>query len=61
VARTGEKRKTHRVLMGKPERKRQLGISKSGWEDITMVFKEHSGKAQAGLRCLSIERSGGLL
>jgi len=61
VARTGEKRKTYRVLVGKPEGKRQLGISKGGWEGITMIFKEHSGKGQTGLIWLSIERSGGLL
>jgi len=61
VARTGEKRKTYRVLVGKLEGKRQLGISKSGWEDNTMICKEHGGKAQARLIWLSIERSGGLL
>jgi hypothetical protein len=47
--------------VGKPEGKRQLGISKGGWEGIIMIFKERSGKAQAGLMWLSIERSGGLL
>jgi len=61
VARTGEKRRIYRVLAGKSEGKRQLGISKSGWKDITTIFKEHSGKVQAGLIWLSIERSGGLL
>jgi len=47
--------------VGKLEGKRQLGISKSRWEDNTMIFKEYSGKAQAGLMWLSIERSGWLL
>jgi len=61
VARTGEKRKTYRILVGIREGKRQPEISKSRWEDNTMIFKEHSGKAQAGLIWLSIERSGGLL
>lgn len=61
MARTGEKRKTYGVLVGKLEEKRQLGISKSGWEGNTTIFKEHSGKAQDGLIWLSVERSSGLL
>jgi hypothetical protein len=47
--------------VGKPEGKRQLGISKSGWEGFTMIFKEHSGKARDGLIWLIIERIDGLL
>jgi hypothetical protein len=33
VARTGEKRNTYRVLLGKPEGKRPLGIPGCRWED----------------------------
>jgi hypothetical protein len=39
VARTGEERKVYRVLVGKPERKRQLGRPRRGWGDgISMDF-----------------------
>jgi hypothetical protein len=31
VARTGEKRNVHRLLVGKPERKRPLGRPKRRW------------------------------
>jgi hypothetical protein len=33
VARMGEKRDVYRVLVGKPERKRQLGRPRLRWED----------------------------
>jgi hypothetical protein len=33
VARTGEKRKSHRLLVGKPERKRPLGRPRRRWVD----------------------------
>jgi hypothetical protein len=33
VARMGERRKVYRVLLGKPEGERPLGIRRSRWED----------------------------
>jgi hypothetical protein len=37
----GEDRGVHRVLVGKPERKRQLGRPRRRWEDnIKMDFQE---------------------
>jgi len=41
VARMGERRGVYRVLVGKPERKRQLGRPRRGWEDnIKMDFRK---------------------
>jgi hypothetical protein len=41
VARMGEERSVHRVLMGKPEGKRPLGRPRSRWEDnIKMDLQE---------------------
>ena len=41
VVRMGEGRGVHRVLVGKPERKRPLGIPKCRWEDnIKMDLRE---------------------
>jgi hypothetical protein len=41
VARIGEERNVHRVLMGKPERKRPLGRPRHRWEDgIRMDLRE---------------------
>jgi hypothetical protein len=42
VACMGEKRDAYRILVGKPEGKRPLGISRCRWEDnnIKMNFRE---------------------
>jgi hypothetical protein len=41
VARMGEERKVHKVLVGKPERKRPLGRPRHRWEDgIRMDLRE---------------------
>jgi hypothetical protein len=41
VAHTGERKDVYRVLVGKPEGKRPLGISRSRWEDnIKMDLQE---------------------
>jgi len=41
VARMGERRGVYRVLVGKPEGKRQVGRHRSRWEDnIKMVLRE---------------------
>jgi hypothetical protein len=44
VARMGEERGVHRVLVGKPEGKRPLGRPRCRWEDnIKMVVEEVGG------------------
>jgi hypothetical protein len=43
VARMGEDRGVHRVLVGKPERKRPLGRLRRRWEDIKMDLQEVGG------------------
>jgi hypothetical protein len=44
VARIGEDRGVHRVLVGKPEGKRPLGRPRRRWEDnIKMVLQEVGG------------------
>ena len=44
VARMGEDRGVHRVLVGKPERKRPLGRPRRRWEDnIKMDLQEVGG------------------
>ena len=44
VARMGERRGVHRVLVGKPEGKRQLGRPRRRWEDnIKMDLQEVGG------------------
>jgi hypothetical protein len=45
VARLGEDRGVHRVLVGKPERKRSLGMPGRRWEDnIKMDLQEGGGR-----------------
>ena len=43
VARMGEGRGVHRVLVGKPEGKRPLGRPKRRWDDIKMDLREVGG------------------
>jgi hypothetical protein len=44
VARMGEERGVHRVLVGKPESKRPLGRPRRRWEDnIKMYLQEVGG------------------
>ena len=44
VARMGERRDVHRVLVGKPEGKRPLGRPRRRWEDnIKMDLREVAG------------------
>ena len=44
MARMGEERGVHRVLVGKPEGKRPLGRPRRRWEDnIKMALKEVGG------------------
>jgi hypothetical protein len=43
VARTGEKRKVYRVLVGKPEGKRPLGRPRRRWEDGIRLYLRKIG------------------
>jgi hypothetical protein len=43
VARMGEERKVHRILVGKPERKRPLRRPGRGWEDGIRVDLRETG------------------
>jgi hypothetical protein len=43
VARMGEERGVHRVLVGKPEGKRPLGRPKHRWEDSVMMDLQEIG------------------
>ena len=43
MARMGEGRGVHRVLVGKPEGKRQLGRPRRRWENIKMDLQEVGG------------------
>jgi hypothetical protein len=57
-----ERRGAYRVLVGKAERRRQLGRQRRRWEDnIKMDFREVGSKAWTGLIWLKIGTSSGLL
>jgi hypothetical protein len=60
VARMGDKRGVHRVLVGKPEGKRPLGRPRRRWEDnIKMDLQEVGGVVGTGLSWLRIRMGGG--
>jgi hypothetical protein len=62
VARMGEERGVHRVLVGKPERKRPLGRPRRRWEDnIKMDLWEVGGVVGTGWIWLRIGTGGGHL
>ena len=63
VARMGEDRGVHRVLVGKPERKRPLGRPRRRWEDnIKMDLQEVGGGfVGTGWSWLRIGTDGGRL
>jgi hypothetical protein len=62
VARMGEGRRGHRVLLGKPERKRPLGRPRRRWEDnIKMDLQEGGGGCGTGWSGLRIGTVGGHL
>jgi hypothetical protein len=61
VARMGEKRKVHRVLMGKPEDKRSLGRPRLRWEDGIRMDLRVIGWGWRGFSWLRIWSGGGLL
>jgi len=56
----GEGRCVHRVLVGKPERKRPLGRPRRRWEDIKIDFREVGG-VETGWIWLRIGTDGGHL
>jgi hypothetical protein len=62
VARMGEGRNLYRVLVGKPEGKRQLGRPRRRWEDgIRMDLREIGWGGWSGFTWLRIGIAGGLL
>jgi hypothetical protein len=62
VARMLEERDVYRVLVRKPEGKRQLGRPRHRWEDnIRMDFQEVGCGGWTGLGWLRIEAGGGQL
>ena len=62
VARTGERRRLYRVLVGKPEGKRPLGIPRHRWEgNIKMDLQEMGRGAWTGMIWFGIGTGGGHL
>ena len=62
MARMGEGRGVHRVLVGKPEGKSPLGRPRRRWEDnIKMDLQEVGGVVGTGWSWLRIGRGGGHL
>ena len=62
MARMGEGRGVHRVLVGKPEGKRPLGRLRRRWEDnIKMDLQEVGGVVGTGWSWLRIGTDGGYL
>ena len=62
MARMGQGRGVHRVLVGKPEGKRPLGRPRRRWEDnIKMDLQEVRGVVGTGWRWLRIGTGGGHL
>ena len=58
----GERRDVYRVLVGKPEGKRQLGRLRSRWEDnIKMGFRKWDAGVWTGSSWLRIGTGGGHL
>jgi hypothetical protein len=62
VARMGKSGNMYRVLVGKPEGKRQLGSSRRRWEEgIKMDLREVDWEVWSGFTLLRIGNVGGLL
>jgi len=62
VARMGEGRGVHRVLVGKPEGKRPLGRPRRRWGIILIwIFRKWAGVVRTGWSCLRIGTGGGHL
>ena len=55
----GEERGVHRVLVGKPERKRPLGRRRRRWEDnIKTEFQEVRGSCEDWMELVQDRRCG---
>jgi hypothetical protein len=61
VARMGEGRGVHRVLVGKPEGKRPLGRPRRRWEDNIKMDVQEVGVVGTGWSWLRIGTGGGHL
>jgi len=61
VARMGEGRGVHRVLVGKPEGKRPLGRPRRRWEDNINLDLREVGRVETGWSWLRIGTDGGHL
>jgi hypothetical protein len=61
VARMGEERRAHRVLVGKPEGKRPLGRPRRRWIILKWMFRKLEGVVGTGWSWLRIEAGGGHL
>ena len=62
MARMGEGRVVHRVLVGKPEGKRPLGRPRRRWGIILRwIFRKWEGVARTGWSWLRLGKSGGHL
>jgi hypothetical protein len=57
----GERKRAHRVLVEKPERKMPLGTSRRRWKDNIKMDLKSVGRAWTGLIWLGIGTGGGLL
>jgi hypothetical protein len=57
-ARRGEERGVHRVLVGKPEGKRPLGIPRRRWEDNTKMDVQEVGGGRGDWIELAQDRDG---
>jgi hypothetical protein len=57
VARTGEKRNAYRLLVGKPEGKRQLGRPRHSWVDNIRMDIGEVGWGDVDWICLAKDRN----
>ena len=58
VARMGEDRRVHRVLVGKPEGKRPLGRPRRRWEDNIKIDLQEVGVGRGDWMELAQDRDG---
>jgi hypothetical protein len=58
VARIGEERGVHRVLVGKPEGKRPLGRPRRRWEDNIKMDVQEVGRGRGDWMELAHDRDG---
>jgi hypothetical protein len=57
-----DRRRAYRVMVGRPEGKRPIGIPRTRWEDNVKVDpQEVERRACTGVICLRIGTGGGLL